>query len=181
MKTFAADKVANATYNDDRNHWMGKWEMEAKYGIDRVRKWITSGAMAKRPDPITGSEEDDMCEWAVPRSIEGTRSTDARGLGFFSEVLHFPKHNAVFNMCWLCKAGLNHNRYTDASDSAGWRPTIRRPSYLAELAAKGAPIPPLFKYVVGFQIQHVMIDVLHAIDQGVAAHIVGTIAGSSSV
>ena len=48
-------------------------------------------------------------------------------------------------------------------------------SYLAELAAKGAPIPALFKYVVGFQIQHVMIDVLHAIDQGVAAHIVGTI------
>ena len=75
MKTFAADDVENATYNDDRNHWMGKWEMEAKYGIDRVRNWITFGAMAKRPDPITGSEEDDMCEWAVPMSIEGTRGT----------------------------------------------------------------------------------------------------------
>ena len=95
---------------------------------------------------------------------------------FFPEVLHFHKLNEVFNMCWICKAGLNHNRYTDASDSAGWRPTIRTmDSYLAELAAKGAPIPPLFKYVVGFQIQHVMIDVLHAIDRGVAAHSVGTI------
>ena len=88
VKTFAADEVENTTYNDDRNHWMGKWVMEAKYGIDRVRNWITSGAMAKRPDPITGSEEDDMCEWAVPRSIEGTRSNSLQKSGTHVDHQH---------------------------------------------------------------------------------------------
>ena len=97
---------------------------------------------------------------------------------FFSEVLHFPRPNEVVNNCWICKAGIGCPllRYTDATDSAGWRPTIRTTeSYMMELISSGQKVPILFKCVTGLRLEHATIDTLHAVDQGVAAHVVGNV------
>ena len=47
-------------------------------------------------------------------------------------------------------------------------------SYLAELAAAGKPLPGPFK-VETLQHEGVMVDVLHAIDQGVASHLIANV------
>ena len=76
----------------------------------------------------------------------------------------------------MCYAGISRHRYTDASDTAGWISGMRtHASFLEELARKGKGVPPLFKYATGLRIHHVMIDVLHIVDQGVTAHVIGTI------
>ena len=95
---------------------------------------------------------------------------------FYGEVFAFPKHNEAINMCWMCAASttIPELRYTDASAAARWRATIRtHESYLAELRAVAKPIPTLLDKVIGFRLEHVMVDVLHIVDLGVAAHIIG--------
>ena len=97
---------------------------------------------------------------------------------WYCEILGFPKHNEIENMCWICGASINHPRrlYTDARDDAGWRSTLRTTqSWAKELLAKGKSLPVLFQLVRGLLLEHVMIDVLHTVDQGVTAHILGSI------
>ena len=94
---------------------------------------------------------------------------------FYCEVLHFPKHNEVENMCWMCKAAIKIPEYvyTNATATAGWRTTMRsHESYSAELLANDVPLPGLFAHVVGLRLEHVAIDVLHTVDLGVASHVI---------
>jgi len=89
--------------------------------------------------------------------------------GFYCEVLDFPKHNELVNMCWICSASIeNINlRYTDATPHAGWRPTVRNHAkFLAWLVSRGIAIPILFAKVIGLLMEYVCIDVLHTLDQG---------------
>ena len=76
-------------------------------------------------------------------------------------------------MCCLCQASstLAHLLFTRCGPDAGWRATRRsHESYLAEI---GANIPILFLIAIGLRLECVMIDILHTVDLGVAAHIIG--------
>ena len=65
--------------------------------------------------------------------------------------------------------------WTTAALDAAWRDTIRtHASWLAELAAAGSPFPDLF-LIDSLQLESIMIDILHAIDQGVASHLVANV------
>ena len=103
-----------------------------------------------------------------------------RGLGiqlrgdweFYTQVLDFPSAGDV-NCCFICGAEQNGpmNCY-DSSVAAGWRPTIiTHDSYIANLHAMGLSLPSLFK-IKSLLFDGVTIDVLHAIDQGLASHVV---------
>ena len=97
---------------------------------------------------------------------------------FYCEVFGFPKHNEAVNMCWMCRASTNDPqlRYTNATLSAGWRSTIRsHESFLAEHAANGTAPPTLLSLATGLRLEHIMIDVLHIVDQGVASHVIGNV------
>lgn len=67
VKSSTVDEVENLNIKDEKKIWMGKEQMEKKYGETRVKRWLEKDALEKRPDPVTGSEDDDMAEWAVPR------------------------------------------------------------------------------------------------------------------
>ena len=96
---------------------------------------------------------------------------------FYSEVMQFPRHNEVRNNCYLCQAGLSNPalRYSDASPAAGWCATCRTNSYAAELAALGRRVPVLLDTLIGLDIRNIMVDVLHAVDLGVGACVIGNI------
>lgn len=65
--------------------------------------------------------------------------------------------------------------WTNADSDAGWRATIRsHATYLHELAAKGLPLPGPFK-ISSLYLEGIMCDVLHAVDQGVACHVVANV------
>ena len=96
---------------------------------------------------------------------------------FYTSVFHMPNWNAKEEMCWVCRAtGQGANRFTSCGAAANWRRTRRsHEQYAAQLAAEGRELPILLQKVVGLRLEGMMIDVLHAIDLGVAAHIVGNI------
>jgi hypothetical protein len=92
---------------------------------------------------------------------------------FFQQVLGFPAPNAVPNNCFKCKASPNvdHLLYTRAHAGIGWRGTERtHVIYLAELVRDGKEVPGLFAIRTLLH-EGVMMDVLHAVDQGVASHL----------
>ena len=97
---------------------------------------------------------------------------------FYVSVFRFPHWQCAINMCWLCAASGLHDSellYSDCSQSAQWRDTRRtHATWLAALRADGAPTPPLFD-VVGLRLDAMMIDILHCVDLGVAAHIAANI------
>jgi hypothetical protein len=65
--------------------------------------------------------------------------------------------------------------WTDCSDASPWRTTIRsHESWLAEMSAAGKQVANLFK-ISGLRLEGVMIDTLHAIDQGIAVHAIANI------
>ena len=78
------------------------------------------------------------------------------------------------NCCWICNAEGNDgilNCY-NANADAGWRGNIRtHETYCAQCAANGVPLPNLFK-IRSLCFEGVTIDVLHAVDQGLASHVV---------
>ena len=97
---------------------------------------------------------------------------------FYCELFHVPAWNAAVNMCWMCKASSNipHLRWVLCNLEAGWRATRRtHESYVAELEAEGRDLPVLLLQAVGLRLECIMIDVLHCVDLGVAAHIVGNV------
>ena len=81
-------------------------------------------------------------------------------------------------MCFMCRAS-NSNRHlswTNFRVDAPWRDTMwTDETYRAHLLAQGLIIPALLFHAVGLRLDCVMPDVLHTIDLGVTAHIVGNV------
>ena len=77
----------------------------------------------------------------------------------------------------MCDASANGPlAFANCAWDAPWRATQRtHESYVAKLAADGLPLPTLFQEVVGLRLESIMIDVLHACDQGFASHLVGNV------
>jgi hypothetical protein len=97
---------------------------------------------------------------------------------FYCDCFKFPRWHAHENMCFMCRAsGLeDHLRYTNHRLDAPWRDTLwTDESYRAHLIANGQPIPALLMHAVGLRLDCIMPDVLHTIDLGVTAHIVGNV------
>ena len=97
---------------------------------------------------------------------------------FYANVLGLPSWSSAENMCWLCDASANiaHLAWQAAGPDAGWRATRRsHSSYLRDLRAKGRTPPLLLTIVVGLTLGCIMVDVLHAVDQGVASHVIANI------
>ena len=97
---------------------------------------------------------------------------------FYANVLGVPNWASALNMCWFCKASNStpHLLWTLFGLDAGWRPTRRtHNSWIEELTAEGKEQPLLFKLVIGLTLPCLMVDVLHAVDQGVASHVIGNI------
>ena len=97
---------------------------------------------------------------------------------FYCELFGFPAHNTNINMCWMCAASgvLAALLFTAVGPNAGWRETRRtHESYLAELLRRGEAVPILFALCTGLRLECVMIDIMHAVDLGLAAHVVGNI------
>ena len=96
---------------------------------------------------------------------------------FYSQAFGFPTWRSNDNCCWLCKASnINPNLlWTDFNDSAAWRETVwDHEGYCQHLVQNSMELPELFS-VVGLRIETIMVDVLHAVDLGVASHILGNI------
>ena len=101
-----------------------------------------------------------------------------RRFGVFCQVFKFPKWSEFTKMCWLCFAsGLGDELgFTLCGPGAGWRSTMRsHESYIAELEAAGKQLPVLLARIIGMWLECVMIDVLHTLDLGVAAHVIGNV------
>ena len=80
-----------------------------------------------------------------------------------SEVLKVTRKNANDNMCWLCVAstGIQDLLYTGATNRA----TVRtHESRAHELREQGEKVP-VWMERSGLRWEHVMIDVLHCVDQ----------------
>ena len=78
----------------------------------------------------------------------------------------------------MCRASttIEHLRWANTAEDAGWRETYcAHESYRAHLAAGGLPWPVLLLHAVGLRVESITIDVLHTVDQGIAAHIIGNI------
>ena len=97
---------------------------------------------------------------------------------FFCECFDFVKWNTNENMCFMCKASHTIPAFfwQDFSEDAGWRGTLwTHEMYKAHLEAIHAVAPVLFARCIGFRLECVMIDVLHTVDLGVAAHVIGNV------
>ena len=97
---------------------------------------------------------------------------------FMANTLGLQSWANKVNMCWLCSASnsLPGLLWHDMSDGAGWRATRRtHESYLQDLRNSGAPKPFIFDAIVGLSLPCMTIDVLHAVDLGVTAHLIGNI------
>jgi len=94
---------------------------------------------------------------------------------FFANNIGLPRWDCAENCCWLCKAGITQKKYTDCSEKAAWRPTLRtHESWLAEILAAGKTPCAIFK-IVGLRLEMIMIDTLHAVDQGLSVHLIANI------
>ena len=97
---------------------------------------------------------------------------------FYAEILYVPKWNEAVSMCWLCRASntLPALLWTDCRRGAGWRATMwTHESYTQHLRDNLKPMPVILQCVIGFRIECIMIDVMHAVDLGIAAHIVASV------
>ena len=86
----------------------------------------------------------------------------------------------MITSCWLTyRYQASHSipecLWTSASLDAGWRPTLRsHGSWLAELAAHGRGLPDPF-LIETLLLEGIMVDVLHAVDQGVSCRLIASI------
>ena len=95
---------------------------------------------------------------------------------FYTQACHFPTSTSVPNMCWQCNASPHGHLCWGRGDCrAPWRATLRsHEQYLASLAAQGLQPPAIFE-IKTVRIEGVMGDVMHTLDQGVTAHVVGNV------
>ena len=84
-------------------------------------------------------------------------------------------------MCPFCRASnVNQDRaWYDCSPGAGWRSTVwTHSTYLSHLLVGRLPIPSFFnpvRGIIGLRLENVMVDILHTLDLGISAHIVGSV------
>ena len=75
-------------------------------------------------------------------------------------------------MCWLCDA-TNHGNLVWTAE--GWKNTLKsHENYVADLVRRGVQLPVLF-LIISLRTEGIMIDSMHAVDQGIAAHILANI------
>ena len=93
---------------------------------------------------------------------------------FLANIVHLPRWDNVLNMCTHCKASNDPASgllWTDGSDWAGWRPTMRdHATFLDDMRAQGRVISGLWK-ITTLTVHGVCLDVLHALDLGVSSHL----------
>ena len=96
---------------------------------------------------------------------------------FYTSIFRFPAWNRADSMCWMCKAaGFGDLSFTSCGSDAAWRRTMQtHESWIAELEAEGKELPALMQRVVGLRLESVMVDILHTVDLGIGAHIIGNI------
>eukprot|EP00959_Pyramimonas_sp_CCMP1952_P110629 2314487-Pyramimonas_sp.AAC.1 len=97
---------------------------------------------------------------------------------FFVEALGVPQWNCLDAMCWMCKATGCGDAFgfNDFSAHAPWRASRwTHEAYIDHLVHRGLSVPVLLSMVVGVRLDCLTIDILHAVDQGVAAHIIGNV------
>ena len=97
---------------------------------------------------------------------------------FMSNTLELPHWNNNVNMCWQCRASNVEDGllWQDFGKAAGWRSTKRsHSSFMAELRDAGIPKPRIFTAVIGLTLSCITVDVLHCVDLGVSAALVGNI------
>jgi hypothetical protein len=115
------------------------------------------------------------------KMAEGWRAclTHCRGdWQWYNEIFDFPAWNTNNRMCWMCLASsvIAGLLYTDCSRQAGRRHThFTHQSYLAYLADHNLVLPTLLALCIGFRLECILVDVLHAADLGMTAHIIGNI------
>ena len=95
---------------------------------------------------------------------------------FYKEAFAFPAWNAKGRICWLCEASSSLAlAWTTCSADAAWRSTCwSHEGFLQDLHAHGL-VPPALMLTRGLRIENFTVDVLHAVDQGIASHIIGNI------
>ena len=79
------------------------------------------------------------------------------------------------SICWLCKAGQSTDEFpfNDVSMGAGWRKTRFKPGeFVRFLKESNIVISPIL-FSPGFILDYLCIDVLHALDLGVALDALG--------
>ena len=97
---------------------------------------------------------------------------------FYASCLGLARWDGVPHMCFACGAEQGDGADPDlvwTGSARGWTRTIKtHESWLEELAALGRVAPVLFS-VRGLRLEGVMIDVLHALDQGCTSHLIGNV------
>ena len=58
------------------DRWMSKFQMEKEFGAMKTQKWIDSGKLPKRPDPVTQEDSEDMSQWQVPEEVDVKENED---------------------------------------------------------------------------------------------------------
>ena len=100
------------------------------------------------------------------------------GWEFYANVLGLPNWASGQEMCWMCRASntIAELAWQACDVGAAWRRTRRsHSSYMRELEERGEPTPLIFALVVGLTLGCVMVDVLHAVDLGVASHAIANV------
>lgn len=94
----------------------------------------------------------------------------------YKQVFSFPGWQSK-HICWKCIAGREDSQapFTDFSMTAAWRSgRLTEVAFWARSRAAQAQPSPLFS-LPGFGVRNVTIDVLHAVDLGVAQDVVGNL------
>lgn len=97
---------------------------------------------------------------------------------FYCEAFGFPQWNTNIRMCPYCKASnIYENLYwTKCGADAPWRDTrFTHETYLAFMIESGLYIPTMLRHAIGVRLESVMVDTLHCVDLGIAAHVLGNI------
>ena len=145
--------------------------------IAKILSW-SFNALLSGIDPEVDWEERPLLHCTSSYVAGGYRGvlTQVRGdWGLYASVFLVPCWNAVARMCWLCLAvgdNMSPLRCTACSDTAPWRPTRTTHEQYMRVTEI---IAAWFKYCLGLRIECIMIDVLHTVDLGIAAHIIGNI------
>ena len=63
-------EVSSKTESNDGAEWMGLEQMRRIHGEERVKAWMESGKLIKAPCPVTGSLEDNLADFKVPKKTE---------------------------------------------------------------------------------------------------------------
>ena len=96
---------------------------------------------------------------------------------WYNQAFAVPQWNALGRMCFLCCASNADKEllWTNFNPSAPWRDTLwTHEAYLAHLQASGIDVPNIFS-IHGLRVECLMVDVLHAVDLGIASDIIGNI------